>query len=166
MCPAARDRICRMDLTTCTRHTLATEASTLALSTVLKARLLRHRTLGGIAPPPGMVGPEGRPAFMGHAGNGFPPMMPYGTDMMHAANFDNYGRPAMGYGPMESYPPYGNNFGPSTPHSFHDSQSSAHPEDNGMYGQYPPPGALRNGGAVPGDDMHAQKSTGKDVCAA
>lgn len=115
---------------------------------------------GGIAPPPGMAGPDGRPAYMGHAGNGFPPMMPYGTDMMHAANFDNYGRPAMGYGPMESYPRYGNNFGPSTPHSFHDSQSSAHPEDNGMYGQYPP-GALRNGSAVSGDDMHAQNPQGR-----
>ncbi|KND90611.1 hypothetical protein TOPH_04679 [Tolypocladium ophioglossoides CBS 100239] len=115
---------------------------------------------GGIAPPPGMTGPDGRSAYMGHAGNGFPPMMPYGTDMMHATNFDNYGRPVLGYGPMESYPPYGNNFGPSTPHSFHDSQSSAHPEDNGMYGQYPP-GALRNGGAVPGDDVHAQNPQGR-----
>ncbi|PNY28746.1 Uncharacterized protein TCAP_01330 [Tolypocladium capitatum] len=115
---------------------------------------------GGIAPPPGMTGPDGRPAYMGHAGNGFPPMMPYGTDMMHAVNFDGYGHPAMGYGPMESYPPYGNNFGPSTPHSFHDSQSSAHPEDNGMYSQYPA-GALRNGGGVPGDDVHAQNPQGR-----
>lgn len=110
---------------------------------------------GGIAPPLGMAGPDGRPAFMAHDANGFPPMLPYGADTMQVANFDSYGRPAMGYGPMDSYPPYAANFGPSTPHSFHDSQSSAHPDDSAMYGQYPP-GAPRNGGAMPGDDMHAQ----------
>ncbi|XP_044719067.1 uncharacterized protein HRG_07632 [Hirsutella rhossiliensis] len=110
---------------------------------------------GGVAPPPGMAGLDGRPGYMGHNGSGFPPMMPYGGDMMQVANFDNYGRPAMAYGPMDSYPPYGSNYGPSTPHSFHDSQSPVHPEDNGMYVPYPP-GAPCNGGAVPGDDIHPQ----------
>ncbi|KPM39599.1 hypothetical protein AK830_g6970 [Neonectria ditissima] len=99
---------------------------------------------GGIAPPPGMPGHEGRPPYMGHA-NGFPPMMPYGGDIA----FDNYGRPSMAYGPMDSYPPYGN-FGPSTPHSFHDSQTSGHPEDNGPFNQYPP--GPRNGANGFGDD--------------
>ena len=111
---------------------------------------------GGIAPPPGMAGPDGRPAFMAHGGNGFPPMMPYGVDVMHAAHFDNFGRPAMGYGHVDQYHPYGNNFGPSTPHIFHDSQSSAPPEESAMYvGQFPPAG-LGNGGVAPGDEMHAQ----------
>lgn len=110
---------------------------------------------GGIAPPPGIPGPDGRPGYMCYNGNGFPPMMPYGGDMMQVASFDNYGRPAMAYGPMHSYPPYGSNYGPSTPHSFHDSQSPVHPEDNAMYGPYPP-GAPRNGVAGPGDDIHPQ----------
>ncbi|KAF7548963.1 hypothetical protein G7Z17_g6719 [Cylindrodendrum hubeiense] len=105
---------------------------------------------GGIAPPPGMPGPDGRPPYMGHGVNGFPPMMPYGGDMIPATTFDNYGRPSMAYGPMDSYPPYGNNFGPSTPHSFHDSQTS-HPEDNGMYGQYQS-GPVRNGVTGHGED--------------
>ncbi|PHH86466.1 hypothetical protein CDD83_10211 [Cordyceps sp. RAO-2017] len=112
---------------------------------------------GGIAPPPGMAGPDGRPPYMGPAGNGFPPMVPYAGDVMQAANFDTYPRPAMGFGHIDSYPPYGTSYGPSTPHSFHDSQSSAPPEDNGMFGPFPP-GAPRSGGALPGDDMHAQNS--------
>ncbi|KAH8729769.1 hypothetical protein BGZ61DRAFT_491974 [Ilyonectria robusta] len=105
---------------------------------------------GGIAPPPGMPGPDGRPPYMGHGANGFPPMMPYGADMGPVTTFDNYGRPSMGYPPMDSYPGYGNNFGPSTPHSFHDSQTSGHPED-GMYGQYQP-GPVRNGAPGHGED--------------
>ncbi|KAH7175411.1 hypothetical protein EDB81DRAFT_673686 [Dactylonectria macrodidyma] len=105
---------------------------------------------GGIAPPPGIPGPDSRPPYMPHGANGFPPMMPYGADMMPVNTFDNYGRPSMAYGPMDSYPPYGSNFGPSTPHSFHDSQTS-HPEDNGVYGQYPS-GPAQNGIARHGDD--------------
>ncbi|KAH7157397.1 hypothetical protein B0J13DRAFT_520135 [Dactylonectria estremocensis] len=105
---------------------------------------------GGIAPPPGIPGPDGRPPYMGHGANGFPPMMPYGAEMMPVNTFDNYGRPSMPYGPMDSYPPYGSNFGPSTPHSFHDSQTS-HPEDNGMFGQYQS-GPAQNGIARHGDD--------------
>ncbi|KYK55811.1 hypothetical protein DCS_07775 [Drechmeria coniospora] len=115
---------------------------------------------GGIAPPPGIPGPDGRPAYMGHASNGFPPMMPYGADMMQAAGFDNYGRPPMAYGPMDQYPRYGNTFGHSTPHSFHGSQSSAHPEEGGIYGQFPL-GAIRNGGVPPGEEMHAQDLQGR-----
>ncbi|WKT47328.1 hypothetical protein QSH57_012233 [Fusarium oxysporum f. sp. vasinfectum] len=34
---------------------------------------------GGIAPPPGMTGPDGRP-YMAPGANGFPPMMPYGAE--------------------------------------------------------------------------------------
>ncbi|KAK5995247.1 hypothetical protein PT974_03646 [Cladobotryum mycophilum] len=108
---------------------------------------------GGIAPPPGMPMPDGRAPHMMHPnGNGFPPMMPYGAEMIPGTNFDTYGRPAgMPYGPMD-YPPYGNALGPSTPHSFHDSQSSAHPEEGGMFNQYPP--GLRNGAVGPVDDSH------------
>ncbi|KAM0265696.1 hypothetical protein ACHAQJ_000130 [Trichoderma viride] len=116
---------------------------------------------GGIAPPPGMPMPDGRPhPMMPHNGNGFPPMVPYGTDMMPVANFDGYGRP-MAYGPIDSYHPYGNTLGPSTPHSFHDSQSSAHAEEAAMYNQYRP-GALHNGGPVgPGDEAQAQNHQGR-----
>ncbi|RFU72146.1 hypothetical protein TARUN_10117 [Trichoderma arundinaceum] len=116
---------------------------------------------GGIAPPPGMPIPDGRPhPMMHHNGNGFPPMVPYGADMMPVANFDSYGRP-MTYGPVDSYHPFGNTMGPPTPHSFHDSQSSAHPEETAMYNQYRP-GALHNGGAVgPNEESQAQNHQGR-----
>lgn len=115
---------------------------------------------GGIAPPPGIVGPDGRPSYMAHGANGFPPMMPYGVDMMQGARFENYGRPSMGYGgPMDQFPPYGNNVGPSTPHSFHGSQSSAPPEESAMYGGQFPPAGLRNGAVA--DEMHAQNAQGR-----
>lgn len=82
--------------------------------------------------------------------------------MMPGSNFDSYGRPAMGFAPMDSYPAYGNNFGPSTPHSFHGSQSSAHPDDSGMYNQFPlgGPGGSRNNANGPGDDQ-AQNHQGR-----
>ncbi|KAL6893071.1 hypothetical protein HDV57DRAFT_220011 [Trichoderma longibrachiatum] len=116
---------------------------------------------GGLAPPPGMPMPDGRPhPMMPPNGNGFPPMVPYGADMMPVANFDGYGRP-MPYAPMDSYPPYGNTMGPSTPHSYHDSQSSAHQEETAMYNQYRP-GAMHNGGAVgPSDDAQGQNHQGR-----
>ncbi|OTA07375.1 hypothetical protein A9Z42_0082610 [Trichoderma parareesei] len=116
---------------------------------------------GGIAPPPGMPMPDGRPhPMMPPNGNGFPPMVPYGTDMMPVANFDGYGRP-MPFAPMDSYPPYGNTLGPSTPHSYHDSQSSAHQEETAMYSQYRP-GAMHTGVAVgPGDEAQGQNHQGR-----
>ncbi|KAL5094812.1 hypothetical protein Trisim1_005544 [Trichoderma cf. simile WF8] len=114
---------------------------------------------GGIAPPPGMPMPDGRPhPMMPHNGNGFPPMVPYGADMMAVANFDGYGRP-MAYAPMDSYHPYGNTLGPSTPHSFHDSQSSAHQEETAMYNQYRP-GAMHNG-IGPSDEAQGQNPQGR-----
>ncbi|KAJ9420965.1 hypothetical protein QL093DRAFT_2344753 [Fusarium oxysporum] len=39
---------------------------------------------GGIAPPPGMTGPDGRP-YMAPGANGFPPMMPYGAEQVPAS---------------------------------------------------------------------------------
>ncbi|UNI22742.1 hypothetical protein JDV02_008605 [Purpureocillium takamizusanense] len=110
----------------------------------------------GIAPPPGMTGPDGHPGFLGPASNGFPPMLPYAGDLMQPANFDNYGRPAMTYGHIDQYHPYGTSFAPSTPHSFRDSQSSGHPDESGIYGNQFPPGNLRNGVVMPGDDMRSQ----------
>ncbi|RCI17243.1 hypothetical protein L249_2636 [Ophiocordyceps polyrhachis-furcata BCC 54312] len=107
----------------------------------------------GIAPPPGIGGLDGRPAYMVPTPNGFPPMLSYGGDMVPAANIDNCCHAAANFGPMDSFPPYGANYGPSTPHSFHGSQSSGHPDDVGMYGHFPP-GPHRNGGPVLGDDMH------------
>ncbi|KAM5346383.1 hypothetical protein ACJ41O_009388 [Fusarium nematophilum] len=112
---------------------------------------------GGIAPPPGMPIPDGRPPYMAPGANGFPPMMPYGADPVPVTTFDSYGRPAIAYGPMDSYPPFGNNFGPSTPQSFHDSQTSAHPED---YNQYPP-GPARNGVTGPGEDTPSPSHPGR-----
>ncbi|ATY65237.1 hypothetical protein A9K55_004272 [Cordyceps militaris] len=100
---------------------------------------------GGIAPPPGMSFPGGRQPFVGPGGNGFPPMMAYGQDMMPVTTFDNYGRPSMAYAPPESYPPYRNNYNPSAPHSFHDSHSSLE-EFNQQYGGGRVP--MRNGGPV------------------
>lgn len=101
---------------------------------------------GGIAPPPGMSMPDGRTHYMAHSGNGFPPMMPYGAEMV-PTTFDTYGRPPAAYGPIDSYPPFGNNYGLPTPHSFHD----AHPDDKNMYGQHPS-GPTRSGVAGIGDD--------------
>jgi hypothetical protein len=112
---------------------------------------------GAIAPPPGMSMPDGRQPYM-PLGNGFPPPMPpYAGDVMPAGSFDNYGRPAL-YPPVDAYHP-GNNFGPSTPHSFHDSQSSAQPEDNGVFNQFPP-GGPRNG-MGPGEDMPIPNHQGR-----
>lgn len=111
---------------------------------------------GGIAPPPGMPFPGGRQPFMGPAGNGFPPMMPYGPDMMPVTTFDSYGRPPMAYAPHDSYPPYRNNYNPSTPHSFHDSHSSME-EFNQQYGGRVP---LRNGGPA-ADEQQMQANGGR-----
>lgn len=71
-------------------------------------------------------------------------MMPYGPDMMPVTTFDNYGRPSMAYAPPDSYPLYRHNYGPSTPHSFHDSHSSMD-EHNAQYGGRPP---MHNGAPV------------------
>ncbi|KAM6523326.1 hypothetical protein FSOLCH5_003945 [Fusarium solani] len=113
---------------------------------------------GGIAPPPGMPIPDGRPPYMGPGANGFPPMMPYGSEQVPVTTFDSYGRPSMAYGPMDSFPPFGNNFGPSTPHSYHDSQASGPPDENSMYNQYP--GPARNGVTGP-DGSHSPSHPGR-----
>ncbi|KOS21263.1 hypothetical protein ESCO_006864 [Escovopsis weberi] len=85
-------------------------------------------------------------------GPGFPPMMPFGTDMIPGSGFDNFPRPAaMPCGGPMDLRPHGSALGHSAPHSFHGSQSSVHPEENGMYPQYPP--GLRNGAAGPGEDQ-------------
>ncbi|KAG6007145.1 hypothetical protein E4U21_006329 [Claviceps maximensis] len=102
---------------------------------------------GIVSPPSSMPMVDGRAPYMPPPGNGFPPMIPYGADMMQPASFDHYGRPAMGFGPMDAFPMYGNNFGPSTPHSFHDSQSSGQLEENVIYHPYPTNGH-RNGAGV------------------
>lgn len=103
---------------------------------------------GGIAPPPGMTGPDGRP-YMAPGANGFPPMMPYGAEQVPVTTFDNYGRPTMAYGPMDSFPPFPNSFGPPTPHSYHNSQASGPPDDGSVYNQFSSAPA-RNG--VPASD--------------
>ncbi|RBQ69855.1 hypothetical protein FVER53590_01839 [Fusarium verticillioides] len=102
---------------------------------------------GGIAPPPGMTGLDGRP-YMAPGANGFPPMMPYGAEQVPATTFDNYGRPTMAYGPPDSYPIFPSNFGPPTPHSYHDSQASGPPDDGSVYNQFSAAPA-RNGVPAP-----------------
>ncbi|KAF7560822.1 hypothetical protein G7046_g3315 [Stylonectria norvegica] len=133
---------------------------------------------GGIAPPPGMPMPDGRAPFMGFGGSGFPPMMPQDRDMMPFGTFDNTIRPSMAYGPIDSYHPYGNNFGPSTPHSFHDSQTSGHRDENSNnhnnhnsnnydnnhnnynnHSQYPS-APLRNGASGPGEGSQSPNHPG------
>ncbi|KAF5978309.1 topoisomerase ii-associated [Fusarium coicis] len=102
---------------------------------------------GGIAPPPGMTGPDGRP-YMAPGANGFPPMMPYGAEQVPVTTFDNYGRPTIAYGPPDSIPLFSNNFGPPTPHSYHDSQASGPPDDGSVYNQFSATPA-RNGVPAP-----------------
>ncbi|KAH7265412.1 uncharacterized protein BKA55DRAFT_250901 [Fusarium redolens] len=101
----------------------------------------------GIAPPPGMTGPDGRP-YMAPGANGFPHMMPYGAEQVPVSTFDNYGRPTMAYGPIDSFPPFPNNFGPPTPHSYHGSQASGPPDDGSVYNQFSSAPA-RNGVPAP-----------------
>lgn len=112
---------------------------------------------GGIAPPPGMPFPAGRQPFMGPGANGFPPMMPYGPDMMPVTTFDNYGRPSMAYAPPDSYPPYRNNYGPPTAHSFHDSHSSMEEFNQ----QYAGRGPMRNGGPPVSEEPQMQANANR-----
>ncbi|KAG6029956.1 hypothetical protein E4U40_000196 [Claviceps sp. LM458 group G5] len=109
---------------------------------------------GGIVAPPAMPPMvDSRTPYMPPPGNGYPPMMPYGADMMQPADFEHYGRPAMGFGPMDAFPGYGTNmnFAPSTPHSFHESHSSGQLEDKPIYQAYPTNGHYNGGGTGPGE---------------
>ncbi|KAL4724208.1 hypothetical protein ACLX1H_008821 [Fusarium chlamydosporum] len=115
---------------------------------------------GGIAPPPGMPGPDGRPPYIAPGTNGFAPMMPYGAEHVPVTTFDNYGRPTMAYGPMDSFPPFGNNFGPPTPHSYHDSQASGPPDDVSVYNQFAS-GSVRNGVSGLGEDTQSPNHPGR-----
>ncbi|RGP60624.1 topoisomerase ii-associated [Fusarium longipes] len=114
---------------------------------------------GGIAPPPGMPGHDGRPPYMAPGTNGFPPMMPYGAEHVPVTTFDNFARPPIAYGPMDSFPPFGNNYGPPTPHSYHDSQASG-PEDVSIYNQFAS-GPVRNGVPGPGEDSQSPNYPGR-----
>lgn len=75
---------------------------------------------GGIMPPPGMHFPNGRQAHMGPPGHGFPPGLPNaGTP----PNIDVYGRPL----------PVHDAYVPS--HSYRESLSSTHADENAMFPQ-------------------------------
>ncbi|SPO05541.1 uncharacterized protein DNG_08228 [Cephalotrichum gorgonifer] len=96
---------------------------------------------GGYAPPPGLPLPNGRPSHMGRpSGPDFRPQsMMFGNDF-EPTSVDPYGQSMASYAPHDGgYPPYMGNYLPSTPHSFHDSQSSGHPDD--IYSQFSPHGA-------------------------
>ncbi|GKT50095.1 uncharacterized protein ColSpa_10276 [Colletotrichum spaethianum] len=99
---------------------------------------------GGFMPPPGMPHPDAR-AFPG-ATNGYHHQMPYGTEFVPGTALDGFGRPLPGYAGMEQYAPHINGYGPSTPHSFQGSHSSAHADEPGAYNHYPAPG-VPNGNA-------------------
>ena len=77
--------------------------------------------------------------------------------MMPVSSFDQYGRPAMAYPPMDSYANFGNGFPPSTPHSFPDSLSPGNPDEKNVYPQYGA-GPARNGVAGPREDSQSQNS--------
>ncbi|WDK22479.1 hypothetical protein CGRA01v4_13769 [Colletotrichum graminicola] len=94
---------------------------------------------GGFIPPPGMPHPEAR-SFPGVL-NGYHHQMPYGTEFVPGTPVDGFGRPLPGYTGMEQYAPQINGYGPSTPHSFQESHSSAHAEEPGTYNHYPAPAA-------------------------
>ncbi|KAK0385166.1 hypothetical protein NLU13_7644 [Sarocladium strictum] len=81
---------------------------------------------GGIAPPPGMSLSDGRTPYMPPLVNGYPPMIPMGSEMATVSHYDGFTRQPMAYAPPDLYQPYGNTFGPSTPHSLPGSQSSGH----------------------------------------
>ncbi|KAI1069219.1 hypothetical protein LB507_008769 [Fusarium sp. FIESC RH6] len=114
---------------------------------------------GGIAPPPGMPVPNGQPPYMAPGTNGFH-MIGYGAEHVPVTTFDNYGRPTMAYGPMDSFPPFGNNFGPPTPHSYHDSQASGPPDDVSVYGQFAS-APVRNGASGPVEDTQSPNHPGR-----
>ena len=110
---------------------------------------------GGYAPPPGLPMPNGRHSHMGRpSGPDFRPQsMGYGNDF-EPTSVDPYGPSTAAYAPPDGgYPPYMGNYLPSTPHSFHGSQSSAPPDD--MYGQFSPFGAA-NGSHNQVDDGRAR----------
>ncbi|KAK1579937.1 uncharacterized protein LY79DRAFT_693289 [Colletotrichum navitas] len=94
---------------------------------------------GGFIPPPGMPHPDAR-SFPGVV-NGYHHQMPYGTEFVPGTPVDGFGRPLPGYTGMEQYAPQINGYGPSTPHSFQESHSSAHAEEPGTYNHYPASGA-------------------------
>ncbi|KAK1985301.1 hypothetical protein LZ30DRAFT_686279 [Colletotrichum cereale] len=101
---------------------------------------------GGFMPPPGMPHPDAR-SFPG-AMNGYHHQMPYGTEFVPGTAVDAFGRPLPGYTGMEQYAPQINGYGPSTPHSFQESHSSAHAEEPGAYNHYPAPGAPNGNGQL------------------
>ena len=106
---------------------------------------------GAYAPPPGLPLANGRPSHMGRpSGPDFRPQsMMFGNEF-EPTSMDPYGQSTPSYAtPDGGYPPYMGNYLPSTPHSFHGSQSSAPPEE--MYGQFSPFGA-NNGAHNPVDD--------------
>ncbi|KAL2759939.1 hypothetical protein ACRALDRAFT_2038694 [Sodiomyces alcalophilus JCM 7366] len=131
----------------------------------------------GFGPPPGLPGhPDGRRAFHSHShshshshahmhghsyghgpgapGPGFPPMVPYGAEFVPGptTSADGYGRPLPAPTGIEPFVPRGaNNYGPgpSTPHSFQESQSSNQPDDANLFGHFHTPANL-NGIAVGG----------------
>lgn len=100
---------------------------------------------GGIAPPPGMPMNDVRSQYINppHAG-AYPPMMPMSAELPPVSHYDGYARPTMAHAAPESFQPYGNGFGPSTPHSVHGSQSSGHPDEPMLHNHYQA-GHNRNG---------------------
>ncbi|KAF9880369.1 hypothetical protein CkaCkLH20_02323 [Colletotrichum karsti] len=110
---------------------------------------------GGFMPPPGPPSHDGRQFHnqVPVATNGYPPhQMPYGTEFVPGTAVDQFGRPIPAPPGMEQYHPYMNGYGPSTPHSFQGSHSSAQADDLG-YNPYPAPG-IPNGNA-PVDDARS-----------
>ncbi|ROT42663.1 hypothetical protein SODALDRAFT_20568 [Sodiomyces alkalinus F11] len=97
-------------------------------------------------------------------GLGFPPMVPYITEFVpvSTANADGHGRHVPAPAGIEPFVPRGANgygAGPSTPHSFQDSQSSNQPEEGNLFGHFHAPTNI-NGVAGNGDDRGQPRQRG------
>lgn len=91
---------------------------------------------GGFGPPPGFPPPASQSRFAPHAGNGVPPQTaPGGPDITQGATFDPYGRPMMAFAPIDVNHAAPNGLDPSTPQSFHGSQSSVQQDEALAYQQ-------------------------------
>jgi hypothetical protein len=106
-------------------------------------------TPAGFGPPPGMRMPD-HPGFVPHNGNGISQTTTGNPDMIPGLGFDNHGRPNIPFGPGDVRQLAGNGFAPSTPQSFHDSQSSVQQDDTAFYQQVHP------GPPLNGDSMSSR----------
>lgn len=90
----------------------------------------------GYGPPPGFPTPNGRSHMGRPSGPEFRPQsFVYGNNVDPATSIDHFAQSMAAYAPHDGgYHPFVGNYMPSTPLSYHGSQPSPQPEDNGLYG--------------------------------